>query len=194
MRKGKIRGVATSGNYIAFGEYALQAQGHERITSRQIEAARQAMTRYIKRGGKIWIRIFPHTPVTRKPQDVKMGSGKGNPEFFVAKVRPGTIMFEMQGVTEEVAREAMRLAAHKLPVKTKFLVTGGGIIMKIAEIRKLSTAELTAESTKLREEIAELKRRLHMGEVQNVRVIRTKRKDLARMLTVLSEQLTKEAK
>lgn len=121
VRKGKIRGVATSGNYIAFGEYALQAQSHERITSRQIEAARQAMTRYIKRGGKIWIRIFPHTPVTRKPLDVKMGSGKGNPEFFVAKVRPGTIMFEMQGVPEEVAREAMRLAAHKLPVKTKFL-------------------------------------------------------------------------
>lgn len=121
VRKGKIRGVATAGNYIAFGDYALQAQGHERITSRQIEAARQAMTRYIKRGGKIWIRIFPHTPVTRKPQDVKMGSGKGSPEFFAAKVRPGTILFEMQGVTEEVAREAMRLASHKLPVKTKFL-------------------------------------------------------------------------
>lgn len=122
VRKGRITGVATSGNYIAFGEYALQAQGSERITSRQIEASRQAMTRYIKRGGKIWIRIFPHTPVTRKPQDVKMGSGKGNPEFFAAKVRPGTILFEMQGVTEEVAREAMRLASHKLPIKTKFLV------------------------------------------------------------------------
>jgi large subunit ribosomal protein L16 len=121
IRKGRIHGVATAGHYIAFGDYALQAQGQERITSRQIEAARQAMTRYIKRGGKIWIRIFPHISVTRKPQDVKMGSGKGNPEFFVAKVRPGTILFEMQGVTEEVAREAMRLAAHKLPVKTKFL-------------------------------------------------------------------------
>jgi large subunit ribosomal protein L16 len=121
IRKGKIRGVATSGNYIAFGEYALQAQGHERITARQIEASRQAMTRHIKRGGKIWIRIFPHIAVTRKPQDVKMGSGKGSPEFFVAKVKPGTVLFEMQGVTEEVAREAMRLAAHKLPVKTKFL-------------------------------------------------------------------------
>lgn len=122
VRKGKIRGVATSGDYIAFGDYALQSQGQDRITSRQIEAARQAMTRYIKRGGKIWIRIFPHTPVTRKPQDVKMGSGKGSPEFFVAKVRPGTIMFEMQGVSEETAREAMRLASHKLPVKTKFLM------------------------------------------------------------------------
>jgi large subunit ribosomal protein L16 len=122
VRKGKIRGVATAGNYIAYGEFALQAQGHERITSRQIESARQAMTRYVKRGGKIWIRIFPHTPVTRKPLDVKMGSGKGSPEFYVAKVKPGTIMFEMQGVPVETAREAMRLAAHKLPVKTKFLV------------------------------------------------------------------------
>lgn len=122
VRKGRITGVATSGNYIAFGDYALQSLGTERITSRQIEASRQAMTRYIKRGGKIWIRIFPHTPVTRKPQDVKMGSGKGNPEFFVAKVRPGTILFEMQGVDVEIAREAMRLASHKLPIKTKFLV------------------------------------------------------------------------
>ncbi len=121
VRKGRIRGVATTGNYVAFGDYALQAQGQERITSRQIEAARQAMTRHIKRGGKIWIRVFPHTPVTRKPQDVKMGSGKGNPEFFVAKVRPGTILFEMQGVDVETAREAMRLAATKLPVKTRFL-------------------------------------------------------------------------
>ncbi len=122
--KGKIRGVATRGNYIAHGDFALQAQGHERITSRQIESARQAMTRYTKRGGKIWIRIFPHTPVSRKPQDVKMGSGKGALDFYVAKVKPGTVMFEMQGVTEETAREAMRLAAHKLPVKTKFIMRG----------------------------------------------------------------------
>ena len=124
VRKGIMKGVATSGNYIAHGTYGLKAMEMERITSRQIEAARQAMTRYIKRGGKIWIRIFPHTPVTRKPQDVKMGSGKGNPEFFVAKVYPGTIMFEMDGITEEQAREAMRLAGHKLPIKTKFVVKG----------------------------------------------------------------------
>ncbi len=121
VRKGKNDGVASAGHYIAFGDYALQSLTNERITSRQIESARQAMTRYIKRGGKIWIRIFPHTPVTRKPQDVKMGSGKGNPEFFVAKVKTGTVMFEMKGVTEEVAREAMRLAGHKLPVKTRFV-------------------------------------------------------------------------
>lgn len=121
VMKGRIKGPATSGNTIAFGDYALQSQGSERITSRQIESARQAMTRYIKRGGKIWIRIFPHTPVTRKPLGLKMGGGKGSPEFFVAKVRPGTVLFEMQGVSEEVAREAMRLAAHKLPIKTKFI-------------------------------------------------------------------------
>lgn len=121
VRIGKNTGVATAGNYIAFGDFALQSEENERITSRQIEAARQAMTRYIKRGGKIWIRIFPHTPVTKKPQDVKMGGGKGNPEYFAAKVKAGTVMFEMKGVTEEIAREAMRLASHKLPVKTKFI-------------------------------------------------------------------------
>lgn len=120
--KGRTRGVATSLNTMAFGSYGLQSQELGRITSRQIEASRQAMTRYIKRGGKIWIRIFPHLPVTRKPQDVKMGGGKGSPEYFAARVYPGTIMFEMDGVSEEVAREAMRLAAHKLPVKTKFIV------------------------------------------------------------------------
>jgi large subunit ribosomal protein L16 len=121
VRIGKNDGIATRGNYVAFGDYGLQAQSNERVTSRQIEAARQAMTRHIKRGGKIWIRIFPHTPVTKKPQDVKMGSGKGNPEYFAAKVKAGTVMFEMKGVPEDVAREAMRLAGHKLPVKTKFV-------------------------------------------------------------------------
>ena len=124
VRIGKNKGVATAGEYVAFVDYGLQSLGNERITSRQIESARQAMTRYIKRGGKIWIRIFPHTPVTRKPLDVKMGSGKGNPEFFVAKVKAGTVMFEMKGVDETVAREAMRLAANKLPVKTRFIKRG----------------------------------------------------------------------
>ena len=122
VRIGKNRGNATRGNYIAFGDYALQSQGNERITSRQIESDRQAMTRYIKRGGKIWIRIFPHTPVTRKPVGLKMGMGKGNPEFFVAKVKAGTVLFEMKGVPEETALEAMRLASHKVPIKTKFIV------------------------------------------------------------------------
>ncbi len=120
--KGRINGVAYRGNEISFGSYGLQSLGTDRVTSRQIEAARRAMTRYIKRGGKIWIRIFPDTPVTKKPNETPMGSGKGAPEFFAAKVRPGTILFEMSGVSEEIAREAMRLASHKMPVKTRFIV------------------------------------------------------------------------
>jgi len=125
VRKGKNDGVATRNNFVAHGEFGLQSIENERITSRQIEAARQAMTRYTKRGGQIWIRIFPHTPITKKPQDVKMGGGKGNPEYFAAKVKAGTVMFEMGGVSEDQAREAMRLAAHKLPVKTRFIVKEG---------------------------------------------------------------------
>ena len=120
--KGRITGVASRGTDMAFGQYGLKADGIERITSRQIESARRAMTRHIKRGGKIWIRIFPDVPVTKKPAEVRMGSGKGSVDHYVAKVRPGRIMFEMEGVTEEVAREAMRLAAMKLPLKTKFIV------------------------------------------------------------------------
>jgi large subunit ribosomal protein L16 len=123
VRKGRIHGgTATVMNELAYGRYGLVSMNSERINSRQIEAARQAMTRYVKRGGQIWIRIFPHTPVTKKALGIKMGSGKGSPEFFVAKVKPGTVMFEMDGVPEETAREAMRLAGHKLPVKTVFVV------------------------------------------------------------------------
>ena len=120
VRKGKNNGVATRCNTVAFGEFGLMSLDNERINSRQIEAARQAITRYIKRGGKVWIRIFPHTPVTKKPLDVKMGSGKGEPQFYVAKVKTGTVMFEMGEVTEEQAKEALRLASHKLPVRCKF--------------------------------------------------------------------------
>lgn len=123
VRKGRVHGgSATSLNELAYGRYGLVSKQSDRISSRQIEAARQAMTRYVKRGGQIWIRIFPHTPVSQKPLGTKMGSGKGNPEFFVAKVKPGTIMFEMDGVAEDIAREAMRLASHKLPVSTIFMV------------------------------------------------------------------------
>jgi large subunit ribosomal protein L16 len=123
QHRGRMRGVATRGNKIAFGEFALQAQECGWVTSRQIEASRRAMTRYVKRGGNIWIRIFPDKPVTMRPAETRMGSGKGNPEFWVAVVKPGRILFEMGGeeITEEIAREAMRLAQYKLPVKTKFL-------------------------------------------------------------------------
>ncbi len=121
VRKGKNEGVATRCNSVDFGDYGLMSLDNERINSRQIEAARQAITRYIKRGGKIWIRIFPHTPVTKKPLDVKMGGGKGEPQFFVAKVKAGTVMFEIADVTDEQAKEALRLASHKLPVRCKII-------------------------------------------------------------------------
>ena len=121
-QKGRNAGDATRGTEISFGSFGLKALQNERITSRQIESARRAMTRHVKRGGKIWIRIFPHTPVTRKPAEVRMGSGKGALDHYVAQVQAGKILFEMDGVTEEVAKEAMRLAAYKLPIKTKFMV------------------------------------------------------------------------
>lgn len=122
QHRGKIRGRAHKGNTIAYGEYGLVAEEGGRITSNQIEAARVAMTRFIKRGGKVWIDIFPHKPITKHPAESRMGSGKGAVEYWVAIVKPGRVMFEMAGVNEDVAREAMRLAAHKLPVKCKFII------------------------------------------------------------------------
>ena len=120
-QRGSMKGNAQTGNYIAFGQYGLKALDPAWITSRQIEAARVAMTRYIKRGGKVWIRIFPDKPVTQKPAETRMGKGKGAPEYWVSVVKPGRIMFEIEGVPEETAKEAMRLASHKLPIKTKFV-------------------------------------------------------------------------
>lgn len=120
-QRGRNRGKAQKGNKMAFGDYALQALSAGQVTDRQIEAARRAMTRYIKRGGKIWIRIFPDKSITRLPAETRMGKGKGNPEFWVARVKPGTILFEMSGVEPDVAAEAFRLAMHKLSVKSKFI-------------------------------------------------------------------------
>ncbi|MGK7917629.1 MAG: 50S ribosomal protein L16 [Prochloraceae cyanobacterium] len=121
QQRGRLKGMANRGNKIEFGDFALQATEPCWITSRQIEAARRAMTRYVRRGGKIWIRIFPDKPVTMRPAETRMGSGKGSPEYWVAVVKPGRIMFEIAGISQEVAREAMRLAAQKLPIKTKFI-------------------------------------------------------------------------
>jgi large subunit ribosomal protein L16 len=120
--KGRMRGHARRGNVVSFGEYGLQATEPAWISNRQIEAARVAMTRHIKRGGKVWIRIFPDKPITQKPAETRMGKGKGNPEGWVAVVKPGRVMFELEGVPEEVARRAMDLASAKLPIKTRFLV------------------------------------------------------------------------
>src|SRR5919199_200574 len=125
QQRGRMNGLATRGNDLNFGDFGLQATEPCWITSRQIEASRRAMTRYIRRGGKIWIRIFPDKPVTMRPAETRMGSGKGSPEFWVAVVKPGRILFEIAGVPEATAREAMRLAANKLPIKTKFITREG---------------------------------------------------------------------
>ncbi|MGH8728092.1 MAG: 50S ribosomal protein L16 [Burkholderiales bacterium] len=121
QQKGRNRGVAVAGSRVNFGEYGLKAVTRGRLTARQIEAARRAMTRHIKRGGRIWIRIFPDKPVSKKPAEVRMGNGKGNPEYFVAEIRPGNVLYEMDGVNEIIAREAFDLAAAKLPLRTTFV-------------------------------------------------------------------------
>ncbi len=121
VQKGRLRGKAYRGSDLAFGDYGLQALEHGRLTARQIEAARIAMTRHVKRGGKVWIRIFPDKPMTKRPPETRMGKGKGSPEYWVARVKPGRVLYEMEGVTPEVAREALRLAGHKLSVRTRFV-------------------------------------------------------------------------
>ncbi len=120
--RGRLKGRSKSGTYVAFGEYGLQALESHWITARQIEATRVALTRFIKKGGKLWVRIFPDKPVSKKPAETRMGKGKGNPEFWVAVVKPGRIMFELEGVTPDVAKKAMTLAGHKLPILTQFVV------------------------------------------------------------------------
>lgn len=121
-QKGRNKGIATRGTKVSFGEYGLKAIGRGRITARQIEAARRAMTRHIKRGGRIWIRIFPDKPISHKPAEVRMGNGKGNPEYYVAEIQPGKVIYEMDGVDQSLAREAFALAAAKLPIETAFVV------------------------------------------------------------------------
>ena len=128
VQRGRMTGKALRGNKVTYGEFGLQAQEPAWITSNQIEAARVAMTRYTKRGGQVWIKIFPDKPVTQKPAETRMGSGKGSPEWWIANIKPGRVMFELSGVPEEVAREAMRLAMHKLPMKTRFVTREGGDI------------------------------------------------------------------
>ena len=126
VQKGRNTGVATRGTKVSFGEFGLKSVSRGRLTSRQIEAARRAMTRHIKRGGRIWIRVFPDKPISKKPAEVRMGGGKGSPEYFVAEIQPGKMLYEMDGVAEELAREAFRLAAAKLPFKTTFVIRQAG--------------------------------------------------------------------
>ena len=174
VMRGRMKGKATRGNVVSHGEFGLQALEPAWITSRQIEAARIAMTRYTKRGGQVWIKIFPDKPVTRKPAETRMGSGKGAPEYWVAVVKPGRVLFEMAGVSEEVAREAMRLAMHKLPIKCKFV--------------KRQAAELEEKLAESKQELFNLRFQNAINQLENPKRIGDVKKTIARILTIIHER------
>ena len=216
VMKGRRRGQATRGNFIAFGDYGLEATECGWITAQQIEAARIAITRHVKRGGKVWIRVFPDKPFTKKPAETRMGKGKGSPEGWVAVIRPGLVLYEMAGVEREVAQEAMRLAAHKLPLRTKFVereniaplseskwakvimaeaaepkapveaARGGGRIMKAADLRDLTVEELEAKQKEVSEELFNLNFQHSRQQLDNTARLGQVRRDLARIKTVLN--------
>ena len=187
VHRGRMTGKATRGNFVSNGEFGIQALEPAWITSNQIEAARIAMTRYIKRGGQVWIKIFPDKPVTKKPLGTRMGSGKGAPEYWVAVVKPGRVLFEIAGVPEETAREAMRLAMHKLPIKCKFVKAEKGrrAVMKATEIKNMPVDELNAKLDSLKEELFALRFQLAANQLENTARIKAVKKDIARVKTAL---------
>ena len=186
--RGRMRGDTKGGSTVAFGEYGLKAVERGWLTNRQIEAARVAMTRKIKRGGKVWINVFPDKPYTKKPAETRMGSGKGNPEGWVAVVKPGKVMFELAGVPEELAREALRLAGHKLPVKTKFVKREGAGAVKSAEVHNLKDDELVVKLIDAKEEAFNLRFRHATGELENTARLGQAKRDVARLITVARER------
>ena len=179
QHKGRNRGLAQRGNQVSFGEYGLKAAERGRLTARQIEAARRAMTRHVKRGGKIWIRVFPDKPITKKPLEVRQGKGKGNVEYWVALVQPGSVLYEMSGVDETTAREAFKRAAAKLPA---------GCVMKPKEIRDMDASALQEELLKLRREQFNLRMQVATGQGARPDQPGKVRKDIARIKTVLRER------
>ena len=183
--RGRMRGNTKGGSTVAFGEYGLKSLERGWITNRQIEAARVAMTRKIKRGGKVWINVFPDKPYTKKPAETRMGSGKGNPEGWVAVVKPGKVMFELAGVPEELAREALRLAGHKLPVQDQIRQARGGRgPMKASEAHNLKDDELVAKLIDAKQEAFNLRFRHATGELENTARLGAAKRDIARLLTV----------
>ena len=192
--KGRNRGLAQRGNSVAFGDYGLKSVDRGQLTARQIEAARRAMTRFVKRGGKIWIRVFPDKPITKKPLEVRQGKGKGNVEYWVAQIKPGKLLYEIAGVTEEVAREAFALAAAKLPLSTTF-VERHGRLMKVKEQRKAfrdkSDAELGEELLKLRREQFNLRMQAATGQGAKPDQHGKVRRSIARLKTVQRERVKK---
>ncbi len=188
QQRGRMSGIAKGGSTIAFGDYALMTEEPGYITSRQIEAARRAMTRYVRRGGKIWIRIFPDKPVTKKPAEVRMGKGKGAPDHWVAVVKPGRILFEMAGVPHSDAVEAMRLASHKLPVERQVPGPGGGPRWRSLRPAALSEQELGEELESARRHLYDLRFQLATRQLTDYSQISQTRRDIARLLTVQTER------
>lgn len=190
-QRGSRKGIATRNVKIDFGEFGLQTLERAWITNTQIEAARVALTRNMKRKGKLWIRIFPDKSVTARPPETRMGKGKGQPEYWVAVVRPGNILFELDGISETVARESLRLAANKLPVRTRFITRHHAeqhIPMKIQEINELTPKELVARKRELSEEIFNLRLQKQSGQLERPHLIRVARRNIARIETVLSRK------
>ena len=188
VQRGSMKGQAKGNTELHFGDYGIKALEAHWITNRQIEAARVAKTRYMRRGGRVFITIFPDKPITKKPAETRMGSGKGNPEEWVAVVKPGRIMFEISGVSEEIAREALRLAQHKLPIKTKIVAradqqNGEDKSMKPAEIRALSDEQLAEKLKECRAELFNLRFQMATSQLDNTARVKTVKKDIARVLT-----------
>ena len=188
--KGRNRGLATRGSKVSFGEFGLKATARGRITARQIEAARRVMTRHIKRGGRVWIRIFPDQPISKKPAEVRMGNGKGSTEYYVAQIQPGKMLYEMDGVSEELAREAFRLAAAKLPIETTFMTRQLREVgkMKATDLRAKSVDELNAELIELRRAQFSLRMQIATQQLTKVDQLGKVRKDVARVKLVLAEK------
>ena len=172
-----------------FGEYGLKAMEPDRITARQIEAARRALTRHMKRAGRVWIRMYPDVPVSKKPLEVRMGSGKGAPEFWVARVKPGRILFEVDGVSQQIAREALTLAAAKLPIKTRFVQRiADSAMMKPDDVRAMTLDQLDDELLKLKKEQFNLRFQRATGQLENSSRVRVVRRDIARIKTVAHQK------
>jgi large subunit ribosomal protein L16 len=190
QQRGRMAGKAWRGSTIAFGDWGLKAMECGWVTDRQIEAARVAMTRSIKRGGKVWIRLFPDKPITKKPAETRMGKGKGAPEQWVAVIRPGKILFEMEGVDRATAGAAMRLAAHKLAIKTKVIgrEDAESRDMKAQKVRDLDDNELRNQLRDMQETMFRLQFQLNMGQADGLKKLRGLKRDRARMLTILRER------
>ena len=191
VQRGRMTGKAMRGNKVNQGDYGLVALEPAWITSNQIEAARVAMTRYIKRGGKVWIKIFPDKPVTEKPAGTRMGSGKGSPEYWVAVVKPGRVLFELADVNEETAREALRLASHKLPIRCKFVKREE--LDTVKELREMTDVELNKQLKDLQAELFNLRFQHAINQLDNPIRIEAVKKDIARVMTVLAEKNAKNA-